>query len=782
MKTNTPRLWDGPAAALTVLLTYVAAARLSVTAWAPGLWTVELLAVLGCVLGLALGFSQFQRASLRWLTAGYTAVLLPSVLSSLITGESSALARWASLGGRLAAAFAAAFRNEPVTDSLFFVSLMALLFWSIGLAGGYRVTRYGSAVSLILLALLPLLVVQYYDSARSGRIGAVAFFFLLAILLVGRLNFLHNRRRWQETRVFLGEEPVSDLARGLFTSALLVVLLAWLAPTPAAVLPAAARAWIQINQSLEAPRQRLDDLLAALQGRAVIVPGALYEDALPLGLSAPQGDGEVFRVTLSEFPAARLYWRVRVYDTYENGQWTASAAETLPFAPENDALLLANNAALQTIELTFDWKSSPVSLLPLPPSPRWVSRAGSLQVVRLPDGAYDLQTWSVEPPLRSGDQVRARAAVLQPTVRELRLAPETYPDEVKERYLALPADLSGSLRRLAERLTRDQPTAYDKAQAVTAYLRAEMQYSLEVPSPPPGVDPVDWFLFTWKSGFCNYYASAQVLLLRAAGVPARLAVGYAPGEYLRGERAFLVRARDAHAWPEVYFPGIGWVEFEPTVSLAPIYRPAGDPMNAEEEEALLRGPESMERGRGGDFPFSSPVAEEAPAGQSVPKAAGENVAFRAGWLWVIIFVVLAWGAAVGIGRLERRYSFSQRIPRTLETIYLRAQRQPPRWLWRWIRWSEAAPVERAFHAINQALTWLGNPPPAHATPQERAVLLERLLPEAAEDIRLLTAAHERTLYAARAWPLAEARRAAWRIRVHAARAWLRRRFIYGEQA
>lgn len=118
----------------------------------------------------------------------------------------------------------------------------------------------------------------------------------------------------------------------------------------------------------------------------------------------------------------------------------------------------------------------------------------------------------------------------------------------------------------------------------------------------------------------------------------------------------------------------------------------------------------------------------------------------------------------------------------LEAVYLRAHRQPPRWLWRWIRWSEAASVERAFHAINQALTWLDSPPPPHATPQERAALLERLLPEAAGDIRLLTVAHERTLYAARAWPPAEARRAVWRLRFQAARAWMRRRFTHGEQA
>jgi len=97
---------------------------------------------------------------------------------------------------------------------------------------------------------------------------------------------------------------------------------------------------------------------------------------------------------------------------------------------------------------------------------------------------------------------------------------------------------------------------------VTRYLRSQIAYKNRIPTPPTGRDPVDWFLFEKKEGFCTYYASAEVILLRAAGIPARLAVGYSQGE--RVENTFLVKLNDAHAWPEVYFPGIGWIEFEPT--------------------------------------------------------------------------------------------------------------------------------------------------------------------------------------------------------------------------
>ena len=96
-----------------------------------------------------------------------------------------------------------------------------------------------------------------------------------------------------------------------------------------------------------------------------------------------------------------------------------------------------------------------------------------------------------------------------------------------------------------------------------------------------------WVLFHTKKGFCNYYASDEVLLLRSIGIPARMAVGFAEGEgsndsTARGE-SFIVRNHDAHAWPEVYFPNIGWVEFEPTVNQNPIVRPATQPKIATPE-------------------------------------------------------------------------------------------------------------------------------------------------------------------------------------------------------
>ncbi len=778
MKTKNVCVWDWPAAVLLVLLVYVSAARLSITGWTTGLWSVEGISVLGTLLGLALGFSKFQTSPLRWLAAGYSLMILPWVLGGLIQGENTTIGQLASLAGRLAAANVSIWRGEPVTDSLFFVTLMCLLFWAIGLFSGYQSIRHSSTPAALIPALLPLLVVQYYDSYNAGRIWIVGLFFLLAIVLAGRLNFLENRKRWQEKRIFAGDEPVFDMARGLALSALLVILLAWSAPTPAAVIPAVARIWREINQPFEKTRDRFDDLLASLRGGMAVVPGELYGSTISLGQNAQQGDAEVFRVRLPEFTTARLYWRVRVYDTYQNGRWSVSDSKTIPFSPESGAPIDTGISTDRQLELIFNWQANPSSLLATPGYPLWMSRSGAIQVNPLPEDVYDLLSWSASTPVLNGDQYQARAVLLDPTVKDMRAAPQSYPDWVVERYLQLPDDFPGSIGRLADRLTREHDNNFDKATAITNYLRAEMKYDLEVPPPPAGVDPVEWFLFTWKQGFCNYYASAEVLLLRAAGIPARMVVGYAPGDYQSGGY-YQVRAKDAHAWPEVYFPGIGWVEFEPTVNLDVIYRPSGEERADVEDDELLRRQDDF--GRPGLGEYLDDLPPPLP-GLEPPSANTTNLS-RLGlaWLWVIILIATLSGAAAAAWRLERRYFVTQKIPRAIKKLYIRYHLNTPRWLEHWVRWSEVTAVERAFHAINQSLAWLGKPQPPDVTALERAALLKEFLPDSSEAIDTLVAAHEKTLYTPEPANPTAAMRAAWRVRSQALRALARRSFTDGEQ-
>jgi transglutaminase-like putative cysteine protease len=130
-------------------------------------------------------------------------------------------------------------------------------------------------------------------------------------------------------------------------------------------------------------------------------------------------------------------------------------------------------------------------------------------------------------------------------------------------YLQVPDEIPERVRALAHEITRDAPTWYDKATAVEAYLRKELGYTL-VMKDPGRDEPIDFFLFERRRGHCEYFSSAMVILLRVVGVPARNVNGFLGGEWNEYGDYIAVRGGDAHSWVEVYFPGYGWVTFDPT--------------------------------------------------------------------------------------------------------------------------------------------------------------------------------------------------------------------------
>jgi hypothetical protein len=156
---------------------------------------------------------------------------------------------------------------------------------------------------------------------------------------------------------------------------------------------------------------------------------------------------------------------------------------------------------------------------------------------------------------------------------ELRAVGTDYPDWVRDTYLTLPGNVPPRVLALARDLTATSATPYDRALAIESYLRS-IPYNLDIAGPPPGQDVVDYFLFDLKQGYCDYFASSMVVLARAAGLPARLVVGYVSGAAQRTEGTFryTVTEAEAHSWVEVYFPEIGWIEFEPTSGRAAIER------------------------------------------------------------------------------------------------------------------------------------------------------------------------------------------------------------------
>jgi len=117
------------------------------------------------------------------------------------------------------------------------------------------------------------------------------------------------------------------------------------------------------------------------------------------------------------------------------------------------------------------------------------------------------------------------AVVKNPNIEELRAAGNQYPQWVIDEYLQLPENFSPRIKALAAEITAKSETPYDKTFAITTYLRDNIEYASTIPTAPRNTDPLEWILFQYKKGYCVYYATSEVLMLRSIGIPARMQWG-----------------------------------------------------------------------------------------------------------------------------------------------------------------------------------------------------------------------------------------------------------------
>jgi hypothetical protein len=162
-----------------------------------------------------------------------------------------------------------------------------------------------------------------------------------------------------------------------------------------------------------------------------------------------------------------------------------------------------------------------------------------------------------------------RVTSLEPVADEgqLRAAGRHYPSWMADSaYLDVPVGTRLELEALVNRITAEAATPYDKMMALETYLADECVYSLNAPATPRGQDVAAYFVTKSRRGACDQFSTALALMGRLAGVPTRLATGFATGTYDSTTGEYVVLGTDAHAWVEVYFPRLGWVPFDPQAS------------------------------------------------------------------------------------------------------------------------------------------------------------------------------------------------------------------------
>ena len=263
-------------------------------------------------------------------------------------------------------------------------------------------------------------------------------------------------------------------------------------------------------------------------------------------------------------PAGRLYFRGAAFDVYNGRSWSKRSASRRLVGRAPDGLFtlsadasprgkqtgLRQDILIEALDTTTLFGVSFVQSIKGSFDFLRADELGALSLPYIPMTRFQYSAWSFP------DQVQDEERTAQ-TV--------SYPQEIADHYLQLP-ELSPRVDALARQVTAQARTSYERIVAVEGHLRSAYQYSLDVGTAAP-VNPVEEFLFVRKTGYCEHYATAMVMMVRRLGIPARLVTGFLPGEWNGFGRYYTIRQRDAHAWVEVYFPRSGWVTFDPTPSV-----------------------------------------------------------------------------------------------------------------------------------------------------------------------------------------------------------------------
>ena len=295
------------------------------------------------------------------------------------------------------------------------------------------------------------------------------------------------------------------------------------------------------------------EVLPAVLPLVGTAPEGGQEGAINLRVRGRLGDEVMFRVRA---PAAS-YWRAYVLEKYEGQSWSRLVRPARPIPPVSSGLPVHD-------ENTLTGPSLPQTFYIERPLPAEVLASYPLRELYFPAANLVLvNTGTVNIPfgLRKGVNYSAVSQVRDLSPPALRAATPLTGQEAPT-DIQVPSSVPARVKDLADRLAQGRPTEYDKVRAIVDHLQQNYPYSLDTPRLPSGADAVDRFLFVDRVGFCEQFASALSILLREEGIPTRVAIGYGTGDHDALTGTFTVRARDAHAWVEVLFPGVGWVPFD----------------------------------------------------------------------------------------------------------------------------------------------------------------------------------------------------------------------------
>jgi hypothetical protein len=519
-------------------------------------------------------------------------------------------------------------------DIVLFLVVMALVIWLLGYSTGWLLFRLGRV--WLTIAINGMIILINYTFIFPKPTDLFFVFLGSALLLMVFQHLVAQQRLW---RAALIEFPSTLAWRATASAGIFcIALVLGTSLIPGAVTSAEAQAaWRLIRSPFAALRESWQDAFSTINAPPG-TSGSFATRGVRVGGPRSLSDAVVMRVRSARYE----YWRAVAFDKYNGLNWQNTVGEraraTLGVATAEQArsviqpeasLIQAELRARELITQTITLEQTRTDGLLMVGG----QFAASALPVLIQHGILSNDTGDLIPnyteitsvvaetPLEAGMRYTISSYISTVDQHTLREAGQNYPAWVRESYLQLPDTLPPRVRERAREIISqaNATNPYDQATAIQNVLRS-LTYNEARSAPPNDRDWVDYFLFESQQGYCDDFATAMVVLLRAEGVPARWVQGYAGGTLDPETREWVVRESVAHSWVEVYFPGYGWQRFEPTpapYAVAPVRpleprvdgddRPesSGDISNqlSDPEEILRRMREREEElsGGGGDL-------------------------------------------------------------------------------------------------------------------------------------------------------------------------------------
>jgi transglutaminase-like putative cysteine protease len=611
---------------------------------------------------------------------------------------------------------------------------LGALGWATAFMAAYAVYRHNRVLDAIML--LGAAMIVNLSATFTDLFGHLLLFVVAAMLLWLRSALVDRQDGWQRRRVNENMDVPAAIMRSGIIFGGVSVALAWVL-TSVAVASPLTNAWRSFDGAWTEVRDQFEGVFGNLTNPQSRITGSAFGSSFTVRGEWVSNDEEALTVAAPR----PLYLRTATYDVYTGRGWERSEGLRRPVAP-GDPLFSG-----PTPERPSDgYEIETITIQMQQTIGRNLFTAGSpLEVyapviIHEPAGLPVLGGIEAANPIGSGEGYLVSVALTRANEAQLGAAGTEYPEVVRELYLD-DSMATDRVAELAREITANATSPYEQARALAAFLARDPQfsYATEAPLPSEDQDLVDFFLFAenGRTGYCEYYASAMALMARTLGLPARVAVGFAPGERI-GDGIYQVREANAHAWTEIYFPGYGWQIFEATKTINPQFaRATGDPSTVTPPrtgvDPLL------------DFELDPALRQQINALPSVPLIEGAVDAANPGA-----------GTATDAARSGNALVIAVLMLGAAAFIFVRLRRLQRRW-----RLLPAG--ERAWQRLTMAAERAGVGPRPSETIYEYSGWLEDQLPKQVEPIRTVADGKVWQTYSGRRMSAAAADRleAAW---------------------